>query len=111
MGRITEENKRELERAPHFGDAKLTGMVSNTFPVVLGRLIQKKNISVMRIDIALAINATLEETNSLLKAARYQELYTRDAAEAVIIWGLIHKQSGAEIRRELQEKGYGGFFK
>ena len=141
MGRITEENKRELERALHFGDAKLTGMVPNTFPVVLGRLIQKKNISVMRIventsisktyvnklrnpseqnvnpsrkvviDIALAINATLEETNSLLKAARYQELYTRDAAEAVIIWGLIHKQSGAEIRRELQEKGYGGFFK
>ena len=120
MGRVTEENKRELERALHFGDAKLTGMVSNTFPVVLGRLIQKKNISVMRIVENTSIsktyvnklrNATLEETNSLLKAARYQELYTRDAAEAVIIWGLIHKQSGAEIRRELQEKGYGGFFK
>ena len=63
------------------------------------------------IDIALAINATLEETNSLLKAARYQELYTRDAAEAVIIWGLMHGQSGEGIRRELQEKGYGGFFK
>ena len=63
------------------------------------------------IDFALAINATLEESNSLLKAARYQELYTRDAAEAVIIWGLMHGQSGAEIRRELQEKGYGGFFK
>jgi hypothetical protein len=63
------------------------------------------------IDIALAINATLEETNSLLKAARYQELYSRDEAEAVIIWGLIHKQSGGEIRWALQEKGYNGFFK
>ena len=139
MGRVTDDNKRELERALYYDDAKLTGMVANTFPAVLGRLIQKKNImriventSISKtyvnklrnpseknvnpsrkvvIDIALAINATMEETNSLLKAARYQELYTRDAAEAVIIWGLIHRQSGSEIRRSLQEKGLGGFFK
>ena len=63
------------------------------------------------IDIALAINATLEETNRLLKAARCQELYTRDPAEALIIWGMLNKKSGVEIRRLLQEKGLDGMFK
>lgn len=141
MGRTTEENLRRLKRARHFDDAGLTGMVANTFPSVLGQLIQKKKIPVIKIventsisktyvnklrnpseknvnpsrrvviDIALAINATLDETNSLLKAARYQELYTRDAAEAMIIWGMIHSLSGSEIRRILQEKGLDDMFK
>lgn len=141
MGRTTNENLRRLKRSPEFDDAGLTGMITNTFPSVLGQLIQKKKISVNKIventsisktyvnklrnpsekhvnpsrrvviDIALAINATLDETNSLLKAARYQELYTRDPAEALIIWGMLNKKSGTEIRRLLQEKGLDDMFK
>ena len=57
------------------------------------------------IDIALGINAALDEANLLLKRARYQELYTRDKAESVIIWGMLKKLSGAEIRELLAEKG------
>ena len=118
-----------MERALFFEDADLKGMVGNQFPATLGRLIKQKKVSVLTIventnvsksyinklrnpdeknvnpsrrvviDIALAINATLEETNMLLKAARYQELYTRDPAEALIIWGMLNKKSGVEIRR------------
>ena len=57
------------------------------------------------IDIALGINAALDEANLLLKRARYQELYTRDKAESVIILGMLKKLSGAEIRELLAEKG------
>ena len=102
MGRVTDENRRELERALFFEDADLKGMVGNQFPATLGRLIKQKKISVLTIventnvsksyinklrnpdeknvnpsrrvviDIALAINATLEETNMLLKrSGRY----------------------------------------
>lgn len=122
-------------------DANLKGMVDNQFPATLGYLIRQKKISVLTIventnisksyinklrnlseksvnpsrrvviDIALAINATLEETNRLLKSAKYQELYTRDPAESVIIWGMLKKMSGKEIRRLLQEKGLDGMFK
>ena len=141
MGKVTDENRRALEKALFFEDADLKGMVGNEFPATLGRLIKQKKISVLTIventnvsksyvnklrnlseknvnpsrrvviDIALAINATLGETNSLLKAARYQELYTRDPAEALIIWGMLNKKSGREIRRLLQEKGLDGMFK
>lgn len=141
MGRVTDENRRALEKSLFFEDADLKGMIDNEFPATLGRLIKQKRISVLTIventnvsksyinklrntsekhvnpsrrvviDIALAINATLDETNSLLKAARYQELYTRDPAEALIIWGMLNKKSGTEIRRLLQEKGLDDMFK
>ena len=141
VGRVTDENRRALEKSLFFEDADLKGMIDNEFPATLGRLIKQKRISVLTIventnvsksyinklrntsekhvnpsrrvviDIALAINATLDETNSLLKAARYQELYTRDPAEALIIWGMLNKKSGTEIRRLLQEKGLDDMFK
>ena len=57
------------------------------------------------IDLALGLNAALDEANLLLKRARYQELYTRDKAESVIIWGMLKKLSGTEIRELLAEKG------
>ncbi len=47
----------------------------------------------------------MDETNHLLKLAQYQELYTRDRAEALIIWGMLKGMSGKQIRRMLQEKG------
>ena len=141
MGIVTDKNRRELENAKKYEDASLMGMVENEFTIALDKLIKQKKVSVTSIlqnanvsksyvnklrnpsekavkpsrrviiDIALAVNANLNETNALLKAARYQELYTRDPAESVIIWGMLHKMSGQEIRRLLEEKGLDGMFK
>lgn len=141
MGQITTENRRQLEYAKNYEDATLTGMIDGEFTTVLGKLIEEKGISVLSIventnisksyinklrnpseknvrpsryviiDIALALNATLEETNHLLKMAQYQELYTRNKAESVIIWGMLNKLSGNEIRTMLYEKGLDTIFK
>ena len=45
--------------------------------------------------------------NSLLKAARYQELYARNTVDSVIIWGLMHGLSGDQIRCKLSDMGIG----
>lgn len=141
MGKTTDENYRQLESAEKYEDANLSGMICHEFSITLDRLITEKDISVMTIventnlsksyinrlrnpsekkanpsrraviEIAMALNATLEETNQLLKSARYQELYTRDKAESLIIWGMLKKLDGKEIRRMLQEKGLDGIFK
>lgn len=141
MGKITNENRRQLEQAKNYEDAVLTGMLEHQFSTELGKLIEAKGISILSIventnisksyinklrnpseknvrpsryviiDIALALDATLEETNHLLKLAQYQELYTRNQAESVIIWGMLQKLSGNEIRTMLYEKGLDTIFK
>lgn len=141
MGKITEENKRALENAANYDDATLTGMISGEFTTALARLIEKKQVPVLHIventhvsksyinklrnpseksvrpgryviiDICLAINATLDETNYLLKMAQYQDLYTRNPAEALIIWGMLKGLTGKEIREMLQSKGFENIFK
>ena len=141
MGKTTAENFRKLEKAEEYDEAKLKGLDYGEFTTALGCLINKKKIPTIKIvensnisksyinklrnpsekgvrpgryviiDIALAIDATLEETHHLLKLARYQEHYTRDKAESVIIWGMLHKLTGKEIRRMLESKGLDGVFK
>ena len=141
MGKITDENYRVLEKADNYDYAVLKGMSDIEFTTALARLLEEKNIPTINIventnlsksyinklrnpsektvkpsrhviiDISLAIDASLEETNKLLKLARYQELYTRDKAESFIIWGMLQKMSGKEIRKQLQEKGLDGMFK
>ena len=131
MGNITNENRRILENADKYEDAILDGMIQQEFTTALSLLIQQKEISIQTImekthlsksyinklrnpsektlcpsrhviiDIGLAINATLEEINHLLKLAQYQELYTRNKAESLIIWGLLKKLSGDENREQL----------
>ncbi len=140
MGKITDENFRALEIADNYEDAVLSGMSDAEFTTTFARLIEEKNVPTLTIventnlsksyinklrnpsekavkpsrhviiDIALAIDASLEETNRLLKLARYQELYTRDKAESFIIWGMLQNMPGREIRRQLQEKGLDGMF-
>lgn len=135
MGKITDANRRALENAVRYEDAALTGMEEQDFAAALSKLIEEKKVSVLSIvehanvsksyvnklrspsekpvrpsrhvilDIALAINASLEETNHLLKTARYQELYARDPAEALIIWGMLKGLDGEQIRELLREKG------
>ena len=136
MGKITDENRRRLEAAETVDDIELSGMLDNVFCEELDKLIIEKGFTTQQIvknsclsksyinklrnpqekkalprrntviDIALALDANLEETNRLLKYARYQELYTRDPADALIIWGLLKKKSGKEIRELLFEMGF-----
>lgn len=141
MGNITNENRRALENAEHYEDAVLSGMLEHEFTNALSNLIIEKGVSTQTIvdntclsksyinklrspaekalrpsryiiiDIALAIGATLDETNRLLKLAQYQELYTRDRAESLIIWGLLKNLSGKEIREKLHDNHLDGIFK
>lgn len=43
--------------------------------------------------------------------AQYQELYTRNPAEALIIWGMLKGLTGKEIREMLHSKGFDNIFK
>ncbi len=136
MGKPTDENYRKLKKAETYDDADLTNMVDREFSITLDKMMCEKGIKTddlfkrtsiskpyinrlrnpsrkndkpkreVVIDIALGMNATLDETNLLLKRARYQELYTRDRAESIIIWGMLKKLSGEEIRELLAEKGF-----
>lgn len=141
MGKITDENRRKIEEADSFDDIVLDGMLDNVFSEELDKLIVEKNVSVQHIvnesglsksyinklrnplekkakpkrnaiiNIALALDATLEETNLLLKYAQYQELYTRNDTEALIIWGMLKKKTGAEIRMLLYDRGMDDLYK
>ena len=131
----TVENYRKLQSAETYDSADLDNMIDREFSITLDKMMRDKGVSTTElvkstslskayinrlrdpsrkndkpkrevvIDIALGINAALDEANLLLKRARYQELYTRDKAESVIIWGMLKKLSGAEIRELLAEKG------
>ena len=135
MGKPTDENYRKLQTAKTYDSAALGNMICREFSVTLDKMIiekglttsdlekrvnitksyinklrnpSSKNIKPTRtviIDIALGMNATLDETNLLLKSARHQELYARDKAESIIIWGMLKKLSGSQIRELLAENG------
>lgn len=135
MGKPTDENYRKLQNATTYDNADLDNLIDREFSATLDKMMTDKGVSTadlvkstslsksyinklrnlshkdckpkreVIIDIALSMNATLDETNLLLKRARYQELYTRDKAESVIIWGMLKKLSGAKIRELLYEKG------
>ncbi len=141
MGKITDENYRKLKSAENYEDASLSGISDMDFTTSLARIMEEKNVPTMTvventslsksyinklrspfekqvkpsryviIEIALAIDATLEETNDLLKKAKYQELYTRDRSESFIIWGMLKNIPGKEIRRMMQEKGLDDIFR
>ena len=135
MGKSTDENYRKLQSAETYDSADLENMIDREFSITLDKMMRGKGVTTTEllrstslskayinrlrdpsrkndkpkrevvIDLALGMNATLDETNLLLKRARYQELYTRDKAESVIIWGMLKKLSGTEIRELLAEKG------
>lgn len=134
MGEITKENLRKLIEADTYEEAALDGMNNQAFAIALNKLMEDKGATTqflvgeasisksyvnklrnpsekvqptrnMIIDIALALNATYDETNHLLKLAHYQGLYTRDKVESIIIWGMLHNISGKEIRENLEKKG------
>ena len=135
MGKPTDENYRKLRSAETYDIAELNNMIDHEFSITLDKMMRNKDVTTTElvkstslskayinklrnpsrkndkpkrevvIDLALGLNAALDEANLLLKRARYQELYTRDKAESVIIWGMLKKLSGTEIRELLAEKG------
>lgn len=135
MGKITKQNRRKLEGADTYEKADLEGMLDCSIAEELDALFRKKGVRASRIaditgisksyindlrnprknglhphrdkviNICLAAGADLDTINTILKKARMQELYTRDRADSVIIWGLLHGKSYAEIRAMLAEQG------
>lgn len=136
MGTITDRNKNELEISDHYEDTDLQDMLDWTLPEKLDELFRKKGISGSKvskisgisksyindlrhpsekmirpqrnkiINICLAAGATLEELNDILKNGRMQELYSRDHADSIIIWGLLHNLDYNAIWDMLDENGY-----
>lgn len=139
MGKITEENRRELKQADRYEDAAITAMISNSFTDTLNELFHQKNLSTQAvvnktgisksyinklrsssqkkvspsrskvINIGLALGGSEQEINKLLKAARLQPLYSRSKEESVIIWGLLHEKNYEQIIDLLDEKGFGSY--
>lgn len=137
MGKTTDENYRKLENAKKYGDAQLDGMIDHGFGEALNKLMDEKGVTTRQlvdntglsktyinelrsfannaknptrgvvINIAIGLNATVDEANLLLKRARYSELYTRDKAESMIIWGMLKKLDGEKIREMLFDGGFG----
>ena len=55
--------------------------------------------------IGLAMGATVEEVNELLKLAKLKELYAKNKADAIIIFGIENKMSDTEIEELLIQSG------
>lgn len=57
--------------------------------------------------LCFGLSATLEETQELLKGSGNAQLYVKDRRDAIIIYGLLHKMTLAEVNDRLfaeQEK-------
>ena len=140
MGKITDMNTRALENAENYDDAKLNGLFdAKEFCTELSNLINSKGLKIDEIldhcyisrsylmdmknppkniqpkrnkilDLCLGINASKEETNTLLRLAHYQPLDSRgENLDRIIIWGLAQKKNNEEIRSKLYEYGYTEF--
>ena len=125
MGKPTDENYRKLQSADTYDSADLDNMIDREFSITLDKMMRDKGVSTTELVKSTSLSkayinrlrdpsrkndkpkreVVIDEANLLLKRARYQELYTRDKAESVIIWGMLKKLSGAEIRELLAEKG------
>ena len=55
------------------------------------------------IKLALALKTTMEETNELLKLAGHKELYVKNRADSIIIYGLRENKTLFEIEELLKE--------
>ena len=132
MGKITDENRRILSESSDYDPTILLDL-NPSFAYELNSLITSKKIRVQTIveatglsksyindlrnlksaprqpsrktvlNIGLALNASLDEMNTLLKTSNHRELYARSSTDAFIIWGMMHKLSGKQIRSKLDE--------
>ena len=137
----TEINNKKLLNAPSFEKADLEGMVTENLAEALTDLFQKKKTNASRISgitgisrsyvselqgfkrghkkpgrnvlisICIAAKGNLEETNHVLKCARMKELYSRDEADAIIIWALSHGKDYYEILELLSTNGYDNYLR
>lgn len=58
------------------------------------------------VQLALAMQLDLEQTDRLLKLAQAGSLYPRIARDSVLIWALMHHQSVLKTNLLLDEKGF-----
>lgn len=135
----TDINKRKLTEASSLEKVNLDGMETDNLSEALYKLFQTHNTNASRIStitgisrsyiselqglkrnhtkpgrkkiiaICLAAGASLEETNYVLKTAKMLELYSRDEAEAIMIWGLLHKKNFEEIKALMADYGFDGY--
>lgn len=63
------------------------------------------------IAICLAMKATLEELQTLLKFTGHAPLYVRRKRDVIIWFGIMKKKTIVEIDIDLHERGYKTFFK
>ena len=82
---------------------KETGITKSLFYSIVNgnRKPQKHHI----IKIGLAIGASVEETNELLKLAQHKELYAKNKDDAIIIFGIKSKLRIEEIEELLIDTG------
>lgn len=62
------------------------------------------------IALAIALELTLDETNTLLKRCGYAQLYPKHHWDAIVIYGLVHQLSIIEIDELLYEEELKTFF-
>lgn len=136
MGNATYRNQVELEQQNNIDELNLTDMIDGTLPDALDDLIISRDIPSSKISaitgisksyindlrnrsrhdlkpsreklisICVAVGADVDETNRILKLAKYRELYSRDEADSLIIWGLLRKKSYDEIYAILSDHGF-----
>ena len=98
---ITEPLKR-LYRTTGLSKAEVArrASISEVFlhQVFSGRRLPSRN---RMLCICVGLNATLEETQQLLKEAAYAPLYPRRKRDAIIIHGILHRTPLGEINDKL----------
>lgn len=55
--------------------------------------------------LAIGLGASLEEAQHLLRSCGFAELYAKDKRDAVILYGIIHRQTLHEINDALFDEG------
>lgn len=58
------------------------------------------------IAIAFGLGLNCDETNALLKKCRFAQLYSKDARDAVIIFGLTHGKDIDETNNDLEKRNF-----
>lgn len=98
--------RRGLEKKEFVRQAVLHGLSREYCYEILRGGRQKKHAKDMLVALALLLGLGLEDTQHLLKYADSEELYARDRRDAVLIFGLTHGRTLAEINSLLEQFGF-----
>ena len=82
--------------------SELAALSKTTFYSIMNGEVTPKKKQI--IQIAFALDASLEELNELLKLAKLKELYAKNTEDAIVIFGMKNGLDLGEIDRLLEEK-------